>query len=203
MTNMLTTLLVLTLATATPSLQREGERFAHFAGFELGRANLDDVQKKVGPSKLHESGDAGDHETSICYDLPDGQVEFKSGEMGGGSDLLGFTVSLQRHNPQCPHWPKHIPHPALQIGGIHLGISAREFKDSLNVPIEWRDNVASGNYQFRRQPTDTELLALPAEVQAQANKDPTSVMLDVDLTITGTFEHGQLVKLSTWKIETF
>lgn len=123
--------------------------------------------------------------------------------MGGGTDLLGFTVSLHGRNKTCPRWPQTTRIPELQIGGIRLGISARAFKASLKAPVKWRGNIASANYEFRREPTHTEILALPEEIRAQAEKNPGSIMLDVDVTVEGTFENGRLVKLTTWKIETY
>lgn len=61
------------LATAASS-QQQSEHFTHFAGFELGRATLSDVQKTLGLSRLHEAGDAGEYEAWICYQLPEGKL---------------------------------------------------------------------------------------------------------------------------------
>jgi hypothetical protein len=190
-------------ALATGAAAQQSDRFTRFAGCELGQATLSDVQQTLGPSQLHEAGDAGDYEAWICYLLPNGQVEFNSGEMGAGTDLLGFTVSLHGRNKTCPRWPQTIPVPELQIGGIRLGISVQDFIAQLKAPIEWRGNIASGNYQFQRDPTQTEILALPQDVRAQARSKPDSVMLDVGITVEGTFENGRLVKLTTWKIESY
>jgi hypothetical protein len=195
---------LITVLAATASAQQESEGFTRFAGFELGHVTLGDVQRVLGPSRLNEAGDAGEYEAWVCYSLPKGQVEFDSGEIGGEAhDLLGVTVSLDGRNKTCPSWPKTIRIPALQIGGVRLGILARTFAASFKVPVQWRGNIASGNYQYQREPSHTEILALPEEIRTKAEKSPASFMLDVDVTVEGTFERGRLVKLTTWKIETY
>lgn len=194
--------LIAALATGAES-QEQSERFTRFAGFELGRATLVDVQQVLGPSRLHEAGEAGEYEAWICYSVPNGQIEFNSGEMGAGTDLLGVTVSLHGRNKTCPPWPQAVPAPQLQIGGIRLGISARAFEAGLQAPIEWQGNIATGKYEFRRAPTQAELLALPPAIRADARSNPDSVLLDVAVTVVGTFDHGHLVELATWRIETY
>jgi hypothetical protein len=192
------------IAALATSPQQQSDCFTRFAEFELGHVTLSDVQKVLGSSPLMEAGDAGEYEAWICYSLPEGQVEFNSGEMGGEAhDLLGVTVALHGRNKTCPAWPKTIPIPALQIGGVRIGISARAFAASLKVPVDWQGNIGSGTYEYRRKPTQTEILAQPEDIRRQAKQSPASFMFDVDVTVEGTFERGRLVKLATWKIETF
>ena len=195
--------LIAALATTSAVESRSGQ-FTSFASFELGQVTLGDVQNILGSSPIKEAGEAGEYEAWVCYSLPTGQVEFNSGEMGGPShDLLGFTVSRHGRNKHCPRWPKTIPVPPLQIGDVPLGISTHAFEASLAVPLEWRGNTGTGNYEYRREPTHAEILALPIEIRTQADKDPTKFMLDVLVTVEGTFDHGRLVKLAAWKIESY
>jgi hypothetical protein len=165
---------------------------------------LGDVQKTLGPSPLQEAGDGGEYETWVCYSLPAGQVEFNSGEMGGNThDLLGFTVSRHGRNRHCPGWPKATPAPVMRLGDVPLGISAKEFEATLKAPVEWQGNLGTCHYDSRREPTQAEILALPAELRAQAKKDPAQFMLDVLITVEGTFDHGRLSTLTAWKIESY
>ena len=188
----------------TNSAENQGERFTRFTGFELGRAALSDVQKILGPSPLLETGEAGEYEAWVCYSLPAGQVEFNSGEMGGSThDLLGFTVSRHGRNQHCPDWPGTTPAPAMQLGDVSLGISTKEFETALKAPVEWQGNLGTCHYDYRREPTQAEILALPAELRAQAENDPAGFMLDVLITIEGTFDHGRLVTLTALKIESY
>jgi hypothetical protein len=153
----------------TNTAENRGDRFTRFAGFELDRVTLGDVQKTLGPSPLQEAGEAGEYEAWVCYSLPAGQVEFNSGEMGGSShDLLGFTVSRHGRNQHCPDWPGTIPVPAMRLGDVPLGISTKEFEAALKVPVEWQGNLGTCHYDYRREPTHTEILALPAELRTQA-----------------------------------
>lgn len=182
----------------------QGDSFTRFAGFELGQATLADVQEILGPSPTLEAGDAGEYEAWVCYSLPDGQVEFNSGEMGGnGHDLLGFTVSRHGRNRHCPDWPKAIPAPVMRLGGMPLGISKETFEAVLKAPVEWQGNHGTRHYDYRREPTHAEILALPPEIRSQAEKVPSTWMLDVLMTVEGTFEQDRLVTLSTWKIESY
>jgi hypothetical protein len=196
-------LLIAALATANTA-GSEGDRFTRFAGFELGRVALGDVQKTLGPSPLREAGDGGEYEAWVCYSLPAGQVEFNSGEMGGNThDLLGFTISRHGRNRHCPDWPGTIPAPAMQLGDVPLGISTEAFEVALKAPVEWRGNLGTCHYDYRREPTHAEILALPAELRAQAESNPAQFMLDVLITVEGTFDHGRLVTLTAWKIESY
>lgn len=195
--------LIAALATAN-AVGNQGDGFTRFAGFELGRAALADVQKILGPSPLQEAGDGGEYEAWVCYSLPAGQVEFNSGEMGGSShDLLGFTVSRHGRNRHCPDWPGTIPAPAMRLGDIPLDISTEAFEAALEAPVEWQGNRGTCHYDYRREPTPAEILALPAELRTQAGNDPAQFMLDVLITVEGTFDHGRLVTLTAWKIESY
>lgn len=204
MPNLLVVAPLMAALAMTNAGENQGERFTRFAGFELDRAALGDVQKILGPSPLQEAGEAGEYEAWVCYSLPAGQVEFNSGEMGGSShDLLGFTVSRHGRNRHCPDWPGAIPAPAMRLGDVPLGISAKEFEVALKAPVEWQGNLGTCHYDYRREPTQAEILALPAELRTQAESDPAQFMLDVLITVEGAFDRGRLVTLTAWKIESY
>ena len=204
MPNLFTAAPLIAALAMTTVTGNQGDRFTRFAGFELGRVALGDVQKALGPSPLQEAGDGGEYEAWVCYSLPAGQVEFNSGEMGGNThDLLGFTVSRNGRNRHCPDWPRTIPAPAMRLGDVPLGISTEAFEATLKAPVEWQGNLGTCHYDYRREPTQAEILALPAELRAQAENDPAGFMLDVLITVEGTFDHGRLVTLTAWKIESY
>jgi hypothetical protein len=166
MSNLLALMPLIAALASTSAATDQGGRFTRFAGFELGRVTLADVQETLGPSPLQEAGDAGGYEAWVCYSLPAGQVEFNSGEMGGDShDLLGFTITRHGRNRHCPDWPGTIPAPAMRLGDVSLGISAEEFEAALDAPVEWQGNLGTCHYDYRREPTHSEILALPAELR--------------------------------------
>lgn len=103
----------------------------------------------------------------------------------------------------APTGQQQPPAPAMRLGDVSLGISAEEFEAALNAPVEWQGNLGTCHYDYRREPTHSEILALPAELRPQAEKDPASLMLDVLITVEGTFDRGRLVTLSAWKIESY
>src|SRR5690348_12054830 len=88
---------------ATQAAEHPGDRFTHFAGFEFEGATLSEVQARIGPSQVHTRGDAAEAEAWVCYSQDDAEVQFKSDEMGGNTELLGVTLILHRPaNHECP-----------------------------------------------------------------------------------------------------
>ena len=167
-------LLLLTLTTL-PS-----DKFTSFAGFDLGKATLNDVQKTYGMSRLRESGDAGEYKAWICYLVPAGEVQFNSGEMGAGSSLLGFTINAEKSADDCPTPVKPLPN---EIGGIKLGISRKQFTSAVRHPIVWENNVGTAVFEHR-------------------SETRTGTPVDISITLIATFGNSGLKKLTVWKIET-
>jgi hypothetical protein len=156
-----------------------GDHFTHFAGFDLGKATLSDVQKRLGASRVRESGDAGEYEAWVCYSTPHGEVQFNSGEMGRGTDLLGFTLSTSKSAPDCPAANRPLPR---EISGLKLGITREEFQAITGATIKWANDVGTATFEYR--------------TTAQAQPP-----IDVFISLVGTFSKGKLVKLVVWKIE--
>ena len=155
-----------------------GDQFTHYAGFELERATLADIQARLGPSRVHEQGDASDYEAWICYAGSNGEVRFNSGEMGGGTYLLGVTL-VERAARRCPVPRKPLP---ASIGPVHLGQSVAEFTAAAGSAVKWSGHTATVAFDY-------------AATNAQGER------VDVSVSVLGTFQLGRLVKIQTWKIE--
>ena len=171
-------LALLVFLTAQASGQA-GDKFTHFAGYDLGKATLSEVQTRYGKSRVRERGDAGEYEAWICYATPSGEIQFNSGEMGGGTDLLGFTISATPTANDCPKPKTALP---KEISGLKLGISKNRFAALANSPIEWVKNTGTARYDYQ-------------------TKAAGGVSLDVSISVIATFRSGRLTKLAVWKIE--
>ena len=172
--------LALLVSLATPTGESPGDKFTHFAGYELGKATLVEVQDQYGKSRVRESGDAGEYEAWICYATPYGEVQFNSAEMGGGTDLIGFTLSQASTAKDCPKPKSELP---TQIAGLALGTSKGKFIQSAGNPIEWAKNTGTTSFEYQTMSAD-------------------GVPIDVSITVIATFRSSKLVKLVIWKIET-
>jgi hypothetical protein len=172
--------LAMLLFLSAPTVAHPGEAFAQFAGFSLGHATLADVQSRYGKSPRLESGQGGEHEVWVCYATPTAEVQFKSGELGGGTRLLAFVLRKLSNNSNCPKPTKPI-HPS--IGGISLGTTRRQFENAVGSGLTWSGHT--GRIIFEHQA-----------------KSSTRVTYDVSTTVTGTFQNGRLTKLEVWKVVT-
>jgi len=152
-----------------------GDRFTHYAGFELERSTLSDVQDLLGESRIREAGDAGEYQAWVCYSTAWGEVRFNSGEMGGGTVLLGITMS-ESMAADCPEAGRPLP---TEIAGLRLGIAPEQFKHVTGTVIEWDNDVGTATFEYKIH-----------------EKPP----VDVLITVVGTFSEGRLVKFSVWKI---
>jgi hypothetical protein len=175
MTNILPLLILL----AAQVFEQPGERFTHFAGFDLGEATFADVKNRYGESRIRERGQDADHETWICYSTDGAEIQFNSGEMGGEKYLLGFTISATPAEKDCPKPKATLPQ---GISGIELGISREQFAALVNHSIEWDKNVGTAMFEYQMKTSD-------------------GAPLDVSISVIVTFASNKLVKLTVWKIE--
>ena len=197
---MLTTAVVIASAVVAPA--NIAQQFSTYGGLRLNSDTLASVQKKLGPSHIFTTGDAGEFEAWVCYALPNAQVEFNSGEIGGGTDLLGFTLVRHGRNKHCPWWPKAVPQPSLSLGPIRLGASRAEFQAAFPRHVEWKQKTATATYEYQRLMTHQEVARLPEAARKATESDTSLLKLDVSFTVIGDFTHGHLVKLTVWQIET-
>ena len=173
-------MLLLFVGLAAQASAHPGDRFTRFAGFEFEGATLAEVQARIGQSQLYTQGDASEAESWVCYTQNGAEVQFKSGEMGGGTELLGVTLIL--HPPvthRCPGPRKPLP---LSLSGLKLGMSKRAFTRVIGTSPSWSGQTATASFEYTKS-------------------DPNNQRLDVSISIIGTFSGGNLVKLVAWKVE--
>ena len=173
----------------------DGERFTSYAGFQLGKATLDDVQRKLGATNPVHTGDGGDSETRLCYLVPGGNISFLSGEIGGETELTGLSFSgVPREH--CSIWPTPVPIPTMELAGLRLGMDEQEFVATVGGDFHWEAGKGYAFFESRRKPTIAELLKVPEDYRSEA-------MLDVEVSVSGSFVDGKLAEVEVWKIETY
>lgn len=187
--------------TATVVLAAQpGEKFTRPLGFKLSsEITLGDVQKKLGPAELTETGDEGTHEYAVCYVTPDLRtvLSFKSIDLGGPEhDLLGFSMHALSGAPPPTCFPlatdvaKKLN---LNVGGLYLGMSKEKFKKVLGK------TTVNNEGAYERVFTRREKFS-PKEIkQFHVEGDPHYY---VYISVDGKFVGNKLVDLSIWKTET-
>jgi len=176
----MTSLLAALVFLATQSGENPGEQFTRFAGYDLGKATLLEFQDRYGRSRVRERGDAGEYEAWICYATPTGEVQFNSGEIGNGTDLLGFTLSKKLTGSDCQKPKVALPN---NISGLALGASKIDFTAFAKNSVAWAKDVETTKFEYRTKTAD-------------------GVPLDVSITVIATFRSDKLIELVVWKIET-
>lgn len=172
--------LIMLLFLSAMSVAHPGKSFTRFAGFSLDHATLTDVQSRYGNSPRLEAGEGGEYEAWVCYSTPTAEVQFKSGELGGGTQLLAFGLRKLSSTSKCPKPTKQI---RPSIGGVTLGITRQKFVDIVGSHVTWYHHM--GKVIFEHQTKSSE-----------------GVVYDVSVTVIGTFRRGRLTKLEVWKVET-
>lgn len=168
-----------------PSQHTPSRPLTTFAGFTLGENTLTDVQRRYGTSPINQSGDAGDSNTWLCYSTPYAEVYFHSGELGGGSMLLGFTLSRQETEEHgCPNPKQSIPLILNEMHGhITLGMSRDDYALAVEHPLQWSKNTAT------------------LQIESSSITD-NGMALDVLTIVAATFDDEGLYELSVWHTET-
>nr|NJM04326.1 hypothetical protein [Desulfobacula sp.] len=180
-----------------------GAKFTSFAGFELGTVTLTSVQAKLGPSKLVETGDAGDYTASICYAVPGGVIMFFAGELDGPEhNLGGFGFAEETNRKPCSEWPMTLGVPNLAIGGLCLGLSISEFTLIVGAPVHIEGKKAYAFFEGKRTITKREIQRWPEEVQGMVKTGQQQNYFDVVVSVVATFSAGRLQELRIWKTET-
>jgi len=191
------------LISVTAKAAAVGERFTSFAGFQLGAVTLADIQNQLGTTKVVETGDAGEYTASVCYAVPNGVVLFFAGELDGQEhNLGGFGFTNKTEREPCGSWPTTLTAPALDIGGLRLGLTLKEFTNIVGTSVRMEGNKAYAFFEGRRTMTEEETSRLPREVQAMVKTGEQQNYFDVVVSVVATFAHGRLVELRVWKTET-
>jgi len=191
------------LISITVRAQDVGDKFTSFAGFQLGSVNLANIQSKLGTAKVVETGDAGEYTASVCYAVPNGVVLFFAGELDGPKhNLGGFGFAKKTERNPCSNWPSTPIAPALDIGGLRLGLNLKEFTNIVGASVRMEGNKAYAFFESKRTMTEEETSRLPREVQAMVKTGEQQNYFDVVVSVVATFSQGRLVELRIWKTET-
>ncbi len=180
-----------------------GDKFTSFAGFQLGAVKLANIQSKLGAVKIVETGDAGEYTASVCYAVPNGVVLFFAGELDGPEhNLGGFGFAKKTERKPCGNWPATSIAPTLDIGGLRLGLTFKEFSNTVGTSVHMEGNKAYAFFESTRTMTEEETSRLPREVQAMVKTGEQQNYFDVVISVVATFFQGRLVELRVWKTET-
>lgn len=191
------------LISVTARAEGIGEKFTSFAGFQLGAVKLANIQDQLGATKVVETGDAGEYTASVCYAVPNGVVLFFAGELDGPEhNLGGFGFAKTTERKPCKNWPATLTVPALDIGGLRLGLTLKEFTNIVGALVHMEGNKAYVSFEGRRSMTEEETSHLPKEVQAMVKTGEQQNYFDVVVSVVATFAQGRLVGLEVWKTET-
>jgi hypothetical protein len=191
------------LISVTAKAEGVGEIFTSFAGFQLGAVKLANIQNQLGTAKVVETGDAGEYTASVCYAVPNGVVLFFAGELDGPEhNLGGFGFAKKTERKPCGNWPATLTAPALDIGGLRLGLTMKEFTNIVGTSVHLEGNKAYALFEGRRTMTEEETSRLPKEVQVMVKTGEQQNYFDVVVSVVATFSRGLLVELRVWKTET-
>jgi hypothetical protein len=172
-------------------------------GFSLNDVSLGDVQRRLGSAQSFEVPE-GHHERAICYLSMDEStvVVFSSGELGGGTQLLGVSLELASlRSYSCSKPAADLP--ATFPMGLHVGMSEQEFLKTAGVPFE------RVTFTTLRRFADLKRTLPTAESEKRYGDKETSRLIQENGGMDGsqafwvTLRDGRVVALSVWKEETF
>jgi hypothetical protein len=183
--------------------QHPSDRFRHLLGFTLNQDSLASVQRRLGASKLIETGDAAEYEASVSYIFKNlgTVVSFKSGEMGGGTQLLQYELrrAASFDSSSCAVATIYVSSPEqLNVGGLTLGMTPEEFKKQIGRTLVWDKDTARATIEFRHTYSAAEYAA----VAKKWSPDKPPRWYNVYLEIQGVFEARRLCALKVSRSET-
>lgn len=173
------------------------ESYFRFMGFELEKDDLTGIQKILGTAPTHQEGDAANSYTAICYRVAGENltVYFESGEMGGGSILLGYRV-IAEDSPdfRCGSTDSRKIN-EYKIGVLEIGAEIEDIIESLPGEIESRDG--NNIYYYKKVPfTDEEIERLEVKNMKYAFWDQS---VTIQLFSAGNLVSGyRVVKVTSW-----
>lgn len=183
------------LAAASSWADDDGARFTSFLGARLNVGTLNDVQARLGRTRLIELSDADDYEARVCYLGSNGVVSFVSGVPR--LELSGFEVREPRTVAAEGCRELHGRHAtaAAQIGGLRLGMNKAEFAALVGDPLQWDGDSAERVYDSEQKMSaaDRGLFRDSPELLARGT-------FNVRVTVTGTFVDDRLVGFRVWKV---
>lgn len=189
-------LAVVLVAMALPAMaDDDGGRFTSFLGLRLNIGTLNDVQARLGKTRLIESSDSEDYEARVCYLGSDGVISFVSPV--AQLELSGFEVreAVTGTAQGCRELHGRYADQSKQLGGLRLGMSKAEFVALLGDPVRWEGDSGQRLYESEQKMTagDRGLFKDSPELLARGT-------FNVIVTVTGTFIEGHLVGFRVWKL---
>lgn len=190
-------LVALAAAAAAAPLARaeDGARFTTFLGAKLNLGTLDDVQARLGRTRLIEANDADDYEARVCYLGSNGVVSFISGiprlELSGFEVREPYSVAAEG----CRELHGRYATEARQLGGLHLGMSKAEFAALVGDPLRWDGDSAERVYESEQKISSADRLLFKDSPELLARGT-----FNVLVTVTGTFVEDRLVGFRVWKV---
>lgn len=183
------------LAAAPARADDDGARFTRFLGARLNYGTLDEVQARLGRTRLIEQNDADDYEARVCYLGSRGVVSFVSGVPR--LELSGFEVrepgSVAAEG--CRELRGRRAAEAAQLAGLRLGMSKAEFSAVVGEPVRWDGDSGERDYESEEK---------MSQGQRALFKDSPELLargtFNVLVTVTGTFVDGRLVGFRVWKV---
>ncbi|MDE0855508.1 MAG: hypothetical protein OSA97_13905 [Nevskia sp.] len=184
------------MALALPAMAGDdGARFTSFLGLRLNIGTLDQVQARLGRTRLIENGDSEDYEARVCYLGNKGVVSFFSSvprlELSG----LEVREAVSGAAQGCRELRGTYAQQSTQLAGLHLGMSKAEFAALLGEPLRWDGD--SGQRLFESEQPMT-----PGE--RKLFHDSPELLLrgafNVTVSVSGTFVEDRLVSFRVWKV---
>jgi hypothetical protein len=130
-----------------------GARFTSVLGARLNVGTLNEVEARLGRTRLIELTDADDYEARVCYLGSNGVVSFISGvprlELSGFEVREPGTVAADG----CRELHGRYATAASQLGGLHLGMSKADFVALLGDPVQWDGDSAEREYDSEQKMT--------------------------------------------------
>jgi hypothetical protein len=162
-----------------------GEQFSFLDQFALGEHTFADVQRRLGPASVTESGDAGAYRASICF-IVSGEllIHFVAGPLGGAEHHLG-GFDIEKAEPQssfaeCARSQVTVD---TAIGGLSLGMNRDDFRRVVDP--------------LGQSPSDSTRFVF------QHKQMINRLEYDVVIHVEASFEDGRMVRLGVRKTETY
>ena len=176
-----------------------GEEMTKLLGVQLGNdTTLLDVTKRLGTSRIIETGEAGEYKATVCYYVQKckTKVEFWSSEMGGDKhEVIGFTLTRTENNEgACP--PVKTSCEDIQTSnGMHLGMKKGEFTRKLRGKVKQVDGFYQKGFESRKPTTEKDRRRIGAPSDS-------SLMWDIVIFVRGAFSRGGLDILEISRTQT-
>jgi hypothetical protein len=185
-------LLLITTITASPQTRREDEPYCSESGAKrvevakadttilelaIGRSSLQDVQAKLGRSKITRVSRDEESDVSVCYVSPtDGTVlAFYSGAMCGWKDITWFALWSREdafpHSSQCTS-SKLVSRNLSTESGLQLGLTREKVDRILGKPTKLGRTSTKYEYLCRSKMTEDEIKGFKTANNWDVTSDP-------------------------------